>query len=116
MALNVARNDSPQGADEVVHLPRVGASDRISNPNTSDSDLVDSTVDGEEVDEVGTERVLGRESDFETLGLDKLDDLDGRLDDEGDVLAVRVLAEEGRRSNDNVDSVDTWRTSSRPPG
>lgn len=107
VALDVAADDAPQGADEVVNLPRVGASDGVGDTDAVHADLVDGAVDAEEVDEVGPERVLGREADLDALRLDKLDDLDGGLDDVGNVLAVRVLAEEGRGADDDVDSVNT---------
>ena len=42
-----------------------------------------------------------------TLALDEVDDLNGGLGDVGHVLAVRELAEERRRSNDDIDTVDT---------
>lgn len=88
VALDVARDDTTEGTDEIVNLTRVGASDSVGDSNTVDTDLVDGAVDGEEVDEVGAEGILGREANLDSLGLDKLDDLDGRLDDVGDVLAV----------------------------
>lgn len=106
VALDVARHDAAEGADEVVDLARVGAPDRVGDTDAVDADLVDGAVDRQEVDEVRAERVLGREADLDALALDELDDLDGRLDDVRDVLAVRVLAEERRRANDDVDAVN----------
>lgn len=63
--LNVALNDATERADEVVDLARVGAADGVSDTDTVDTDLVDGLVDGEEVDEVGAERVLRRETDLD---------------------------------------------------
>ena len=42
-----------------------------------------------------------------TLALDELNDLNSGLGDVGHVLSVRELAEEGRRADDDVDTVDT---------
>lgn len=113
VALDVAAHDSPQGANEVVHLAGVGAADSIGDSNASDSNLVDGAVDAEEVDEVGAERILRRKAHFEALGLDVFDNLDGGLDDVGDVLAVRVLAEERGGTDNHVDSVNACTESER---
>lgn len=110
MALNVATDDSSQSPDEIVHLSRVGTPHGVGDSDTSDSNLVDSAVDAEQVDQVGSERILGRESNFESLGFNKLDHLDRGLDDEGDVFSVGILAEERRGSDDDVDSIHTWTT------
>lgn len=74
VSLDVAADDPPEGADELVDLPRVGASDGVGDTDAVDADLVDGSVEVEEVDEVGAERVLGGETDLDALGLDKLDD------------------------------------------
>jgi len=58
VAFDVARDDTAESSDEFVNLTRVGTTDGIGDTNTVDTNLVDSTVDGEEVDEVGSERVL----------------------------------------------------------
>lgn len=58
MDLNVALDDATKRTDEVVDLARVGTADSVSDTDTVDTDLVDGLVDGEEVDEIGTERVL----------------------------------------------------------
>ncbi len=49
-----------------------------------------------------------------TLALDKVDDLDGSLGDVGHILAMRELAEEGRSADDDIDTVDTWKTAQSP--
>jgi hypothetical protein len=41
-------------------------------------------------------------SDLKSLRFDKLDDLDRGLGDVSHVLAVRVLAKEARRANDDI--------------
>lgn len=74
VSLDVTADDTTKGSYEVVDLTRVGAANSVGNTDTVDTDLVDGAVDGEQVDELGTERVLGRETDLNTLGLDKLDD------------------------------------------
>lgn len=51
----------------------------VRNSYTVNANLVNSTVDGEKIDKVGTERVLAGKSDLEALGLDELDDLNGSL-------------------------------------
>lgn len=65
MHLDVARNDTAEGADEVVYLAGVCAADGVSNTDTVDTNAVDRLVDGEEVDEVGPERVFRREADLD---------------------------------------------------
>ena len=58
---DVARYDTTEGADEVVDLARVGAADGVSNTDTVHTNAVDRLVNGEQVDEVGTERIFRRE-------------------------------------------------------
>lgn len=78
-----------------------------------DTDLVDGRIDGQKVDEVcdkivnkssifidnrkvrltGAEGIFTGKSDFNALGLDKVDDFNGSVGDVGHVLAVRVFAE-----------------------
>lgn len=79
VGLDVAANNAAQSADEVVDLAGSGATDGVGNTDTVDANLVDGAVDGEEIDEVGTERILRRETDLKTLGLDEVDDLNGSL-------------------------------------
>ena len=55
---NVAADNTTQGSDEIVHLAWVGAADGVSNADAVDADLVDGLVDGEEIDEVGTEGIF----------------------------------------------------------
>ena len=107
VTFDIARNDTTKSPDEFVNLTRVGATDGISDTDTVYTDLVDSTVDGEEVDEVGSERVFRGETNFDTLGLDEFDNFDSRLDNVSNVLSVRVLAEERRSSDNDIYTVDT---------
>jgi len=79
VALDVAADDAAQGSDQVVDLAGGGTADGVGDTDSVDADLVDGSVEREKVDQVGSERVLGRESDFEALGLDELDDLDGSV-------------------------------------
>ena len=62
--LNVAADDPTQRPNQIVHLPGVRAADGVRDADAVDANLVDGLVDGEEVDEVGAERVLGRETDL----------------------------------------------------
>lgn len=70
--------------------------------NTVNTNLVDGLVDAQKIDEIGAERILGREPDLDAVGLDKLDNLNGGLVDVVHVLAVRVLTEERRGANNDV--------------
>jgi hypothetical protein len=77
--------------------------------HTVNTDLVDSLVDAEEIDKVGSEGVLAGKSDLDTLGLDELDHLNGGLVDVGHVLAVGVLPQERRGSNNDIPNNLYWR-------
>lgn len=66
-------------SNKIVDLSGRGASNRIGNTNTGHSHLVDGAVDGEEIDEVGSERVFTGEANLETLGLDEFNDLNRSL-------------------------------------
>ena len=107
MTLNVTADDASEGPYEIVDLSRVGTSDGIGYTDTVETDLVDRSVDAQEVDQVGSEGIFGRESDFNVLGLDVFDDFDGLLGDPGHVLSVRVFSEERRGTDDDVDTVNT---------
>lgn len=45
VAFNVARDDTAKGADELVHLARVGTTDRVGDTDAVDANLVDGAVD-----------------------------------------------------------------------
>lgn len=107
MALNVARDNGLEGSDKLVDLSGVGASNSVSNTDSVDTNLVDSSVDVEEIDQVGSERILGGESDLNAVALDKLNDLDSGLCNVVHVLAVGVLSQELGGTNDDIDTIDT---------
>ena len=92
VALDVAADDTAESSDQVVDLAGGGTADRVGDTDSVDTDLVDGSVQREKVDQVGSERVLGRESDFETLGLDELDDLNGGVL-EGGLVAENHISE-----------------------
>jgi hypothetical protein len=102
---NVAGDHTAEGAYKLVNLARVRATDGVGDANAVDANLIDGLVDGEEVDEIGAEGILGREADLDALGLDKIDDLDRALGDVGHVLAVRKFTEEGGRADDDVHAI-----------
>lgn len=77
MRLDVTADDTSQRPDEVVDLSRVGTTDSVGDTDSVDTNLVDRAVDAEQIDELGTERVFGRESNLDALGLDELDNLNG---------------------------------------
>lgn len=93
MGFDVAVDDTAKDTDEFVDLAGRRAADGVSDTDTVDADLVDSGVNGEEIDEVGAEGVFAGEADLDTLGLDEFDDFDGGVLDVGHILAVRVFAE-----------------------
>jgi hypothetical protein len=104
---DVTSNDATEGPHEVVYLARIRATDGICDADAVDANFVHGLVYREEVDEIRAEGILGREADFDALGLDKVDDLDRGLGDVGHVLAMRKFAEEGRCANDNVYTIHT---------
>lgn len=106
--LDVASYNSSQRPYKLVNLPWVGTANGISNADSVHTDLVDGLVDREEVDEVGTERILCRETDFDSLGLDEFDDFDSGLGDISHILSVREFPEEGRCADNDIDTVNTW--------
>ena len=55
---DVAADDASKGADEVVDLTRVGASNGIGDTDTVNTNAVDGLVDGEKVHQVGSERIF----------------------------------------------------------
>lgn len=66
-------------SNEIVDLSGRGASNSVSNTNTGHSHLVDGAVNGEEVNEVGSERVFAGEANLETLGFDEFNDFNSSL-------------------------------------
>lgn len=93
VSLNVTLDDTPQDTNELVNLAGGCATDRVSNTNTVDTNLVNGRVDGEKVHQVRPEGVFTGESDFNALGLNEVDNFDSGVGNIGHVLAVRVLTE-----------------------
>jgi hypothetical protein len=52
MDLDVARNDTAEGPDQVIDLAGVGAANSVSDADTVDTNLIYSLVDREEIDEI----------------------------------------------------------------
>ena len=55
---DVAADDASKGADKVVDLTRVGASNGIGDTDTVNTNAVDGLVDGEKIHQVGSERIF----------------------------------------------------------
>lgn len=64
-------------------------------------------VYGEQINQIRPEGVFGGEANLLALGLDELDDFDGRVLDVGHVLSVGMLSQEGARANDDIKSIHT---------
>lgn len=79
----------------------------VGNADSVHTNLVDGAVDGEEVDKVAAERVLGRETNLLALRLDVLDNLDGGVLDVCDVLAVAVLHEVAACADNHIHTIHT---------
>ncbi len=58
MTLNITADNTSQGPDEVINLPRVSTPNGVSDTDTVETDLVYGSVDGEEVDKLGSEGVF----------------------------------------------------------
>ena len=106
--LDVTTDDTSKRPHKLVHLTRVGASYSVSDSHSVDTDLVDSLVNREQIDQVRTERIFRRESNLDPLGLDKVDDFDGSFADIIHILAVREFTEEGGCSDDDVNTINTY--------
>jgi hypothetical protein len=104
---DIASNNTAKGANKLVNLARICATDGIGDADTVDPDLIYRLVDRKEVHKIGPEGVLRREADLDALRLDKVDDLDSGLGDIGHVLAVRKFTEEGRCADDDVHAIYT---------
>jgi hypothetical protein len=68
---------------------------------------IDGLVERKKIDEIGTEGVFGGETDFESLGFDKVNDFDRSLRDICHVLSVRMFSEKARRPNNHIEAVNT---------
>lgn len=102
VSLDITLDNTSQDTDQLVDLARRSAADSVRNTDTVDTDLVDSGVEGQKVNQVGSEGVFAGESDLNALGLDEFDNFDGSLLDVGHVLAVGVLTEVRGGTNDDV--------------
>lgn len=102
VSLDVTADNTAQDTDELVDLAGRGTANGVGNTNTVNADLVDGGVDGQKVDQVGTEGVLTGETDLNALGLDELDNFNGGVLDIGHILAVGVLTEVRGGTNDNI--------------
>jgi len=102
MGFNVTAHNTAQHTNKLVDLTGRGTADGVSDTNTVDTNLVDGGVDGEQVNQIGTEGVLAGETDLNTLGLDEFDNLDSGILDVSHVLTVRVLTKVGRSANDDI--------------
>jgi len=77
MRLDITAHNPSQRPDQIINLSRIRTADRIGHTNSVDAYLIDRTVDGEKVDEFGSERIFGGETDFDSFGFDELNDFDG---------------------------------------
>ena len=107
VGFDVARHNTAQRPNKIVHLTRGSATYGICDTDAVDANLVNGAIDGEKVDKVTSEGVFGRESNLQAFALDKLDDLDRGILDVGNVFAVRVLLKVGGSANDNIDTIHT---------
>jgi hypothetical protein len=64
MRLDVATDHAPQGTNQVVNLAWRCTADRIRHADTVNAQSIDSPIKGEQIHEIGSERVLGGETDF----------------------------------------------------
>jgi hypothetical protein len=108
--LNVTTDDTPERPHKFVNLTRVGAPDSVGDSHPVDTNLVHGLVNREQVDQVRTERIFRRESNLDSLGLDEVDDFDGRFGDIIHILSMREFTKEGRRSDDDVNTINTYTT------
>ena len=58
MDLDIAADDAAECTNQVVYLARVCTADGVGDTDPVDANLVNSLVNGQEVYEVGAERVL----------------------------------------------------------
>lgn len=76
VSFNVTADNASQCPHEFVDLSSIGATNSVGNTNSVDTNLVHGSVNGEQIDEFGSERVFRGESNLNTLGLDELNNLD----------------------------------------
>ena len=56
--LDIAADDATERTHEIVHLSWIRTTDSVRNTDAIDANLVDSLVDGQEVDQVRAEGVF----------------------------------------------------------
>jgi hypothetical protein len=91
---DVAANHTSQCAYQIVHHTWGSTAYRISYSHSVDTGPIDGLVEGEDVDEVGSERILGRETHFDSLRLDVFNDLESSLLNNLHALSMRVFPQE----------------------
>jgi hypothetical protein len=69
MRLDIATDYPPQSANQVENLARGCAADCVRHTDTVNTDSIDSLVKREQIYEIGTERILGGETDFNALAI-----------------------------------------------
>lgn len=102
VCFNVTCADTPDSSNQIVDLPGIGTAYSIGNPDPVDANPVDSLVQREQVVDIWTEAIFGRETDLKLLGLDELDNLKRTLGNREYVLAVGMRHMLRGRSNDDV--------------
>ena len=102
MRLNITADDASQRPDQLVDLSWIRTSHCIGYSDPVDANLVHCPVNGQQVDELGSERIFRRESDLDSLGFDKVYHLDraGRTISRLSTTArCKCLREEGQETH-----------------
>ncbi len=103
--LDIAMHHPAQRAHQFVNLHRVGDAHGIGDAHAVDANLVHRAVDGQQVDQVAAEAVLAAEAHLQAVALHIFDHFLRRVDDIGDVLAVRELTQIAAGAEQHVDAV-----------
>jgi len=80
---------------------------RIRNSNPIHTHFIDSTINREEINQVGSERILRRKSHFNPFAFDKLNHFNRSFVNVIHIFPVGMFSQEGRSANDNIDAVNT---------
>lgn len=102
VSLDIAADNTTKGSDQVINLSWRGAAHSVGNTDPVNTDLINGGVDGEEIDQVGSERVFAGKSDLNVVRLDVVDDFNSGVGDIGHILSVGVFHQVGRSTNDDV--------------
>ena len=70
MGFDVAADDTAESSHEVIDLSWRSASNGIGNTHTIYANLVNSRIDGQQVNEIRSERIFRGETNFLSLRLD----------------------------------------------